>query len=392
MTPEQRLEKYYLEKLKKYYYEVNESITAILGEDFKKLLDFKKNNFHLIFAATKNGLEYHLNNTPNMEQKEIMEYFLEKIEDEEKSFTLINKDFPVEKKNKKFQEWLEKDTIYYAYYKHNEQSLISYFKIDVFDIYRNGLLEDSDYIYWLLTHLVTDFKNNSGYEPDNSFSVNCDIENANRRIYSLILNAISLQIVCLLRQKNIYLLDEPNEYDGANNNVYKMVDPRFIATFQDLLPLFLKEPNKFIEIVGIDNFRDFTIYSLDMESGLDLDEIINRMVIERHNKATYQFVSINLPLIAKAKQKIDNETRDKTETTSEFRQSSGLASNIDDIKYNDLIYRDFFKLNHLNNNREDINNNINNKINDNFRYNKLSYIENDESKYNEQDDFRSKRR
>ena len=206
------------------------------------------------------------------------------------------------------------------------------------------------------------------------------------------MNAISLQIVCLLRQKNIYLLDEPNEYDGANNNVYKMVDPRFIATFQDLLPLFLQEPNKFIEIVGIDNFRDFTIYSLDMESGLDLDEIINRMAIERHNKATYQFVSINLPLIAKAKQKIDNETRDKTETTSEYRQSSGLASNIDDIKYNDLIYRDFFKLNHLNNNREDINNNINNKINDNFKYNKLSYIENDESKYNEQDDFRSKRR
>ena len=390
MTPEQRLEKYYLERLERYYYEVNESITTVLGEEFKKLLDVKKNNFHLIFAATKNGLEYHLSNTPDREQKETMEYFLEKIEDEEKSFTLINKDFPNEKENKKFQEWLEKDTIYYAYYKHNEQSLISYFKIDVFDIYRNGLLEDSDYIYWLLTHLVTDFKNNSGYEPDNSFSINCNIENSNRRIYSLILNAISLQIVCLLRQKNIYLLDDPSEYIGVNNNGYKMVDTKFITTFQDLLPLFLLDPNKFIEIVGVDNFRDFTVCSLDMESQLDIDEIINRMIIERQKKVSYQFVSINLPLITKAKKKIDDENKSKT--SIEFRQSSCFAGKIDNIKYNDLIHRNFLKLNNFNEIKEDISMDINSIQKDDSKYNKLNDIESDYWKYNNQDDFPSKRR
>lgn len=353
MTPEQRIEKYYLEMIKKYHYEVNDAITTILGESFKKLLDAKKDFFNLVFTASKEGLEYHLGKIPDKEEKEIMEFLLEKVEEEEKEFTLISTDFPYEKDKKGFYEWLKNNKFFSSTYHPKEQVIMGYMKLDVFDVGRDGIYQDIGYITGLLLFLTYEFNNNSWYVPEQSFKLNCNIESANETIYKYILNTISIQIVALLRQKNIYILDDIDEYDEEKTQGYNMVNPKFIAAFQDLLPLFLLEPQKFIDIVGVDNFRDFTICTLNRDSELDIDEIINRMLIEREKKATYEIIAINSTLIEKAKRKLDER---KAKTPPVAGHAFGFSSRLDDSKYRDLLYSDFEIINNIVNEKENIDN------------------------------------
>ena len=353
MTPEQRIEKYYLEKIKKYQYEVDDAITTILGESFKKLLDAKKDFFNLVFTASKDGLEYHIGETPDREEKEIMEFLLQKVEEEKKEFTLISTDFPYEKDNKGFYEWLKNNKFFSSTYHPKEQVIMGYMKLDVFALERDGIYQDIGYINGLLLFLIYEFNNNSWYVPERSFKLNCNIENANETIYKYILNTISIQIVALFRQKNIYILDDIDEYDEEKTQGYNIVNPKFIAAFQDLLPLFLLEPQKFIDIVGSDNFRDFTICTLNRDSELDIDEIINKMLMEREKKATYEIIAINSVLIEKAKRKLDEK---KAKTPPVVGQAFGFSSRSDKGKYRDLLNYNLKKINNELNNKENIDN------------------------------------
>lgn len=313
MTPERRIEKYYLDRLYKYESEIGKAIETILGPEFRKLYDVKKDGFRIVFTASREGIEYHLGNTPTKAEKEVMEYLFEKMDEERKDIIVLGGEFLGEKNNRRFVDFLQGNDIFYGYFMSDNNAQYGYVKIDIFRDSRNGLDLDLEYFWRLLYfHLLRYYDNNkkSWYYPTKSYSIDCDIHinNIEQEMFLRIVDTIAMQIVALLRNKEIFLIDNPDEFDlDYAIGRYKMVNPKFIATFQELLPIFLLEPGKFIEIVGKDNFRDFTIATLDSESSLDIDEIINKMQMEREKKVTYEITAINLPLIAKAKSVVEGK-------------------------------------------------------------------------------------
>lgn len=308
MSIEEKIEKYYMERLKGCTDELEKSFDSILGLIFKAKFVINKRYFRPIFAASRDGLEYYLGNTPTKEEKEIIEDLLEKVNESGKDFVVISSQTDFEIANSGFENNIKS----ISYYDYNDEHLYHSYKVDIFG-YRDGVFLDVNYLFSLLNFLVIDYKINNGRciiepLPCDSFSVECDIQNANEEIYARVLLTVVFQIVSLLRQKNIYIFDNEEDYDlELITGRYNIVDLKFISAFYDLIPKFLLEPKKFIEIVGEDNFRDFTICSLDKTSNLDINEIINNMVNKR-NSTISNVVSLNIGSLALLKKLSDSRT------------------------------------------------------------------------------------
>lgn len=361
MSIEERIEKYYLDRLKKYEDEIGRAIEALLGPEIKKLYDSKKEGFRPVFIASRDGVEYYLGNTPTKEEKEILEYLLDEMELTGRDFVTINSYSNDELGDEKYSQFIDTAQQRYVYYSPRSNIHRYYYKIDIFELKRNGYDLDNEYFFRLLDFLVFgyfDLAKSQWVCRYKFINIDFNIENATKEIYVHVISTLSLQLVSLLRQKGIYLLDEEDDYNLKSAiGRYKMVNPKFISAFQRLMPMFLLEPHKFIDIVGADNFRDFIICTLDKNSGLDIDDIINRMIVERDKKARYEMISINLPLMAKAKRKIDEDKARALELEHlkremEARQSvsdhiakvtggscrySGISSSVDSLESRGLV-------------------------------------------------------
>ena len=372
MSIEERIEKHYLARLKEYDDEIGKAIEILLGSEVKQLYDTRKDGFRPVFIASKEGVEYHLNNTPTAEEKEVLEYLLEEMERTGKDFVTINDHLKDEGDNKNYYEFLNSSEHYrtYIYYHVGLNKYYSYFKMDIFTWKRNGLEVDILFFFRLFEFLFIsyiDFLNKQWICPHNKL-INIDgfgDIDASFKIFINIISTLALQIVSLLRQKGIYLFDEENDYNLENAvGRYNMVNPKFISAFQRLLPMYLLEPSKFIELVGIDNFRDFIICTLDENSDLDIDDIINRMILERDKKASYEMTITNLPLLIKAKHKVDEDKAKALELEKSLGEQevridtqisraavginrSGRRSGIDSLENRGLIYNNLSKINNI---------------------------------------------
>jgi len=357
MTTEQRIEKYFTDRIEKYENELMKAIETILGPTFKELWPKKISTYFIVLTAGKEGLEYHLTQPLENNQRQVIEELLVKILQQnsesmisgENPKLLINKGYPAAREDNYYNEWLKgPNRKFLQTYDHKSQRTCSWVKIDIFERFRDGFYLDISYIFDLLIHYVNEYKGNQFYQPDKTFKVDCEIEKANEKIYLRIINTISIQIVSLLRQKNIYLFEEPSEMNEIIEGKYKMVSPKFISAFQVLIPLFLIDPQKFIDIVGKDNFRDFTICTLDANSELDIDEIIDRMIKEREKHITYEISSLNLPLLLNEKKRKE-EQEEKTQQETEKRVIKQNSSLKRDPHFSNLFINDIYNIKKENN-------------------------------------------
>ena len=144
------------------------------------------------------------------------------------------------------------------------------------------------------------------------------------------------------------------------------INDRFYELFKDILPLFFLEPNKFIDLVGRDNFTEFAEAVVSHSSEEEIFETIDKMAIERESKIKYEVVGINIPLIQEA---IKRKTERGKESPKELahpqdrpiiigrtspRKDHNIFNDIEIIdNKNDYIYK----------NKKDLYYNIQDKIN-----------------------------
>lgn len=296
MSIEERIEKYYLERIERYSNEIGNVIENLLGPEFRLLYDSRKNGFKPVFIVKMEDIKFLQGGTLTSDDAEVVEYLLDKMECSGNDFIVLNSEFQNRQLHKNILDFLNNEQIStFGFYNNVRKEICTYFKIDVFSPVRDGLRLDFNYCNALLTYLLTfyDIAYKKWYFLYQNLSINCDIEDVERKIYLRIVKSIALQIVALLRQKKVHLLDNVDDFDmELAEGTYEMVDPRFLLNFKKLIPTFLLNPNEFVKEVGIDNFRDFVLCNFDEENEFDSGDVIARMVNES-KKEKIPIISLN---------------------------------------------------------------------------------------------------
>lgn len=154
-------------------------------------------------------------------------------------------------------------------YRDIDNNCYSYYKLDIF-----GKRCDKNYIFGVISL----FLNNIGYrsiiDRMNCFLNDTDSYVNYERYYNYILNEVSRDISLCLHNNNIFIFDDVFGYDKDYYDEVRLIDKDFYVGLSDMLPMFLTDPDRFLSIVGKDNFKEFV---RNCEDGIDNSEVIERM-------------------------------------------------------------------------------------------------------------------
>lgn len=310
MDVEREIEKFYNTQIDKYKPTIIEKLCKFFGNKYRPLIEERIKNYKVFYSVKREDLERCLTiDELDDEERKLIEYFLDKFDYLDKLDTeandinngtdknVINDNLCIGKygeiSEKDIKEMLAKDYITRTYH-----SL--YTSIQKISVYNGAFNNGIDYIRGLLEFIG--YQNNLGkfINPRKTFSLNVEIPDFEYDTYYKILNYISLMILKGLKEQGIHDFLTNKYLDDVN---YELFDNpplnKFMEYFGDLLPTFVFEPNKVIELLGKENFTEFALFIAGEDLEIDIDDVLERMFEERIKHGTYTKTVIEVPFILK---------------------------------------------------------------------------------------------
>lgn len=262
------IDRYYLDRLKKYDGEIRKAIEDILGNEFCALYDICKDTFIPVFMASKDGIEYFLGETPTNEENKVLENLLEKMEDDEQIIYL--NEAIRDNSNNAYVDFLRDPKRIQLHRRMSDYNLLTIGKLDVFSNMRDGIFLDYNYISILVSHLIQNYFVKTK-EPDS-------LSEDEITLWRLNLYSVSMQIVALLRRKNIFILDREDEYnEGLFRSKKYLYSPNFTRKISHLYTGLLLRPNELKKQIGetdfkklLDDFSKADVVFSDNDNDFDL--------------------------------------------------------------------------------------------------------------------------
>mgnify|MGYP003302195023 CR=1 FL=1 len=262
------IDRYYLDRLKKYDGEIRKAIEDILGNEFCALYDICKDTFIPVFMASKDGIEYFLGETPTNEENKVLENLLEKMEDDEQIIYL--NEAIRDNSNNVCVDFFRDPKRIQVHRTMDDCNLLTFGKLDVFSNTRDGIFLDYSYIYILVSHLVQNYFVKTKTTPS--------LSDDEITLWNLILGGVSVQIVALLRRKNIFILDREDEYnEELFRSKYFLYSPNFIKKISHLYTGLLLRPNELKKQIGETDFKRL------------LDDFLNADVVFNDNDNAFDW-------------------------------------------------------------------------------------------------------
>lgn len=319
--------------LKKHENDIIASFSNILGKEFKDILTSRIKRFVPVFMVREDDINQFLEAEVNPGDKQLLEYFQKKFSD-----------------SKIYKYGDNEDEIYIGYHEPVPTPLdfvkhtgIDYLNVEGFLMLSNNAYSSIEFINSKLTffykhYLFYPIFDNNGNVFDESydgryifelldfvgagisdgkikrtyelFKLSSDIPNIEHEITRFITSDITTLICNDLHQKGIFLIDTESKI--LNHPKYQPFIPnKFYEYFLDILALFVYSPNRFIDIVGIDNFTEFAELVVSHAEENNISEAIDKMIQEREQKVKYEIVGVNISLIDEALKKKEQQEKEK---------------------------------------------------------------------------------
>ena len=333
MNIEREIERFYNAQIDKYKPAIIEELCKFFGNKYRPFIEERIKNYKVFYSVKREDLERCLTiDELEDEEKKLIEYFLDKFDYLDKLDNDLHKtlkkalaldalDDELRNQIKDVLHELETDKSVInnnlcigKYGEINEKDIKDIFKknleskswsslhafIQRISVYNGTFNNGVDYINGLLRFIG--YQNNLGkfIDPSKAFNLNVEIPNFEYRTYSEILNYISLMILKGLKEQDIHDFLTNKHLDKIN---YELFDNplfnKFMEYFGDLLPTFVFEPNKVIELLGKENFTEFALFIAGEDLEIDIDDVLERMFEERIKHGTYTKTVIEVPFILK---------------------------------------------------------------------------------------------
>lgn len=335
MNIEKEIEGFYNAQIDKYKPAIIEELCKFFGNKYRPLIEERIKKYKVFYSVKKEDLERCLTiDELDDEERKLIEYFLDKLDIELSDYAedlrktlekaLANDALDDELRNnieyvlhklETDKSIFKNDLCIGKYGEINEEDIKDMLKnnsnfktwaslkacIQKIIIYDGSFNNGLDYIRGLLQFIG--YQKNSGkfIDPSQTFKLNVEISDFEFRTYSQILHYISIIILKGLKEQGIHDFLTNKHLDKID---YELFDNpplnKFMEYFGDLLPTFVFEPNKVIEILEKENFTEFVLFITKEDFDVDIDDVLERMFEERIKHGTYTKTVIEVPFILEA--------------------------------------------------------------------------------------------